>query len=123
MIERTKGQTMSGLGNDPRYEMFGLPQDKQRHAAIGACVAGMTYTVAYDHFMARDRKTAHRKSTIATMATVAGMALIKEWMDYGKHQTARTWNATAAADMRGDILATVLGGATVTLIIRIGAGQ
>ena len=123
MIGKTEGQTMSSLGNDPRYEMFGLQQDKQRHAAIGGCVAGMTYIVAYDHFRARDRKTAHMKSTAVTMAAVAGMALIKEMSDYRKHQVARTWNATAASDMRGDLLATLLGGATVTLVIRIGYGQ
>lgn len=107
--------------NNPKYEFMGLPQDKQRHFAIGACVAGMTYTVAYDYYHAQNPLTAHQKATKATLGINISMALLKELYDYGKAKQLNTWNDTMRKDSLEDILATFLGGASVTLIIRIGA--
>ena len=106
--------------NNPQYEVMGIPQDKQRHFAIGACVAGMTYTVAYDYYHAQNPVTAHAKATKATMGVNISMALLKELYDYGKAKQLNTWNDSMRKDSLEDILATVLGGSIVTVVIRLG---
>ena len=100
-----------------------IPRDKQQHVAVGAAVAGMTYITAYDYYYLQNPLTAHSKATKVTLTVNISMALLKELYDYQRAKMQNTWNDAMRKDSYEDILATWLGGAGVTLIIRIGAGK
>ena len=100
-----------------------IPQDKQQHFAVGAAVAGVVYITAWDYYHQQNPLTAHSKATKVTLATNITMAVLKELYDYQKAKRLNTWNDAMRVDSYEDILATWLGGATVTLAIRIGAGE
>jgi hypothetical protein len=51
------------------------------------------------------------------------MGVLKELYDYQRAKKLNTWNDVMRVDSYGDILTTLLGGATVTLVIRIGMGK
>ena len=100
-----------------------IPQDKQQHFAVGAAVAGIVYITAWDYYHQQNPLTAHAKATKVTLATNITMAVLKELYDYQQAKMFHTWNDAMRKDSYEDILATWLGGATVTVAIRIGAGQ
>ena len=100
-----------------------IPRDKQQHFAVGLAVAGMTYISAYDYYHQKNPKTAHSKATKVTMGVNIAMALAKEIYDNTSAKLNHTWTPNIIHDSYGDILATVLGGASLTLIIRLGADK
>jgi hypothetical protein len=51
------------------------------------------------------------------------MSALKELYDYRNAKILNTWNDAMRVDSYGDMLATFLGGATVTLVISIGTGK
>jgi hypothetical protein len=100
-----------------------IPQDKQRHFAVGVAVAGMVYITAWDYYHEQNPLTAHVKATKVTLITNITMSVLKELYDYQNAKRLNTWNDAMRVDSYGDMLATFLGGATVTLVISIGTGK
>jgi hypothetical protein len=100
-----------------------IPQDKQRHFAMGVCIAAMTYITAYDHYNQKNPKTSHLKSLAAANVLTISAALLTVVYDYNVYSSAGLWNGTKKIDSYEDIFATVLGSAAVTLVIHIGSGR
>ena len=100
-----------------------IPQDKQRHFAVGVCIAAMTYITAYDYYNQKNPKTSHLKSLAAANVLTISASLLKEVYDYNIYSSAGMWNGEKRIDSYEDIFATVLGGAAVTLVIHIGSGR
>ena len=100
-----------------------IPQDKQKHFAIGVAVAGTVYITAWDYYHQKNPLKAHVKATKVTLITNISMGVLKELYDYQRAKKLNTWNDVMRVDSYGDILTTLLGGATVTLVIRIGMGK
>lgn len=109
--------------NPQNYTIMGIPQDKQQHFAVGAAVAGMTYITAYDYYYQQNPLTAHSKATKVTLGINITMAVLKELYDYQKLKMSNQWQPNMINESLEDILATWLGGMSVTVTIRIGAGK
>lgn len=113
LVSGLKGQSLEQI----------IPRDKQQHFAVGAAVAGMTYITAYDYYYAQNPLTAHSKATKVTLGINITMAVLKELYDYERAKMSNTWNNNMINESLEDILATWLGGVSVTVVIRLESGK
>jgi hypothetical protein len=100
-------------------EMFGIPQDKQKHFATSVAISGMLYITAYDYFYAQNPITAEQKAQVAAASITISVGVLKELYDYTIHKRLGTWNNDSRKDMYDDLLFNILGTITVTATIKL----
>ena len=92
-----------------------VPQDKQKHFAVGLCLSGIAYITAHDHyyFHRAPKSQAHRKAMWWGVGVPVAAGLGKELYD-GLIVRSPYWTM---GDSVGDFLTTSLAGFTLVIII------
>ena len=92
-----------------------VPQDKQKHFAVGLCLGGIAYITAHDHYYyhGASKTQAHRKAMWWGAGVPMGAGLAKELYD-GLIKRDPGWTMD---DSVADFLTTSLAGISLVLII------
>lgn len=91
-----------------------VPQDKQKHFAVGACLSGITYITAYDQYFhsGLSNKASHRKALWWSVGVPIAAGFAKELYDMHIQNPGWTLN-----DSVSDFLVTSMAGVSVVIII------
>lgn len=92
-----------------------VPQDKQKHFAVGACLSGVTYITAYDqyYYMGKSKTQSHGLAMRWAVGVPMAAGLCKELYD-GLIRRDPAWTMN---DSVWDFVATGLGGILVVIPI------
>jgi len=91
-----------------------VPQDKQKHFAVGVCLSGISYITAYDQYFhsGLSNLESHRRAMWWSIGVPVAAGLLKEAWDIGVKSPGWTMD-----DSVGDFLVTSFGAVTVTIAI------
>jgi hypothetical protein len=91
--------------------------DKQMHIAAGAMIGTICYTKGFELLKQNNVKNPYMKAVGISFGTSLAVAATKEYLDYKKHKQNNTWNYIAKNDRDGDIVSTVLGAVSISIVI------
>ena len=91
-----------------------VPQDKQKHFAVGVCLSGISYITAYDQYFhsGLSNLESHRRAMWWSIGVPVAAGLLKEAWDSSVRNPGWTID-----DSVGDFLVTSFGAVTVTISI------
>ena len=93
--------------------------DKQMHFVAGSLIGSVCYTKGFDLLKQNNVKNPYMKAVGISFGTSLLVAGCKEYLDYKKHCNNGTWNYVAKNDRDGDIMTTILGAVSVSIVIDI----